>query len=195
MAVKNFRLVMSGIDVQPLLDQVAAHPTLWNADDAWTRAKGHDCVLYAMNDIILRYMDPTPSHLPKRYNREAFTLLHAAQRIVLDLMRAVPGDALGKVIISRMVPGEVIKPHIDLMPLINPHVPSLGRIPPSYQRYQIPLHVKPGAVFQCGDEKLYMEPGTAWWFDNQIIHSVANDSNEDRISMLCDIRPFETGTI
>lgn len=193
--MKNFRRVMAGIDVTSLLDQVAAHPTLWNADDAWTRAKGTDCVLYAVNDIVLRYMDPTPPHLPKHYNRKAFALLHAAQKIVLDLMRAIPGDALGKVIISRMAPGEVIKPHIDMMPLINPHMPSLGRIPASYQRYQIPLYVKPGVVFLCGDEKLYMEPGTAWWFDNQITHSVTNGSNEDRISMLCDIRPFDIGTV
>jgi hypothetical protein len=63
-------------------------------------------------------------------------------------------------------------------------------VPVYYQRYQIPLSIKPGVVFHCGDEYLSMQPGDAWWFNNQLEHSVTNDSTEDRISMLTDIRPF-----
>jgi aspartyl/asparaginyl beta-hydroxylase (cupin superfamily) len=86
------------------------------------------------------------------------------------------------VIITRLAPGETIDWHIDQMP---------PGIPPYFERYQIPLHVPPKVRFVVGDEALYMEPGTAWWFDNQTMHAVFNDSDEDRISMLTDIRPFK----
>jgi hypothetical protein len=39
-------------------------------------------------------------------------------------------------------------------------------------------------------EELYMEPETAWWFDNQRMPAVFNDSDTDRISMFADTRPF-----
>ena len=52
------------------------------------------------------------------------------------------------------------------------------------------LAAAPGVTFHCGDEHLYMEPGCAYWFDNQVMHSVANESGKDLISMLTDIRPF-----
>lgn len=80
-----------------------------------------------------------------------------------------------------MRPGEVIEPHIDYLP---PGYPLI------YKRYQIPLLAKPGVRFICGDEELYMKPGYIYWFDNQVTHSVHNNSDEDRISMRVDLRPF-----
>lgn len=96
-------------------------------------------------------------------------------------MHAIPGKILGKVVITRLHPGQQIAPHIDKMP---------DGMAPYYQRYQVPLQAAPGVWFRCGDEELQMQPGEAWWFDNQLEHSVVNDSAEDRISLLTDIRPF-----
>lgn len=178
--MRNFCQVLSGIDPVPLLRQVEENPQLWNSDPVWRQTKVNTA-LYAVNNIILRTIGKTPIGQHQRWDRDAFSILSEAQPIVLDVLRAIPGEHLGTVVISRMVPGEVIAPHIDQMP---------PGIPRYYQRYQIPLSVNPGVTFACGDEELFMEPGNAYWFDNSILHSVTNGSDADRISMRVDIRPF-----
>jgi Aspartyl/Asparaginyl beta-hydroxylase len=173
--LNNFREILSGIDVCPLLDQLQGHPDLWNTDDSWTRHKPLSAVIQGIDDIVLRF-NKSPD-----WNKPAFKTLNAAQLIIFDVMRAIPAEHLGKVIITRLPPGKSIEPHIDHMP------PGIA---PYYQRYQIPLSVNLGVVFKCGDEELYMKPGSCYWFNNQITHSVVNNSDQDRISMLTDIRPF-----
>ena len=193
--MKNFRKVLSGIDVQSLLRQLQDHPDLWGKDTEWTRKKGARAeAIYNEENIVLRYLT-LGMGLDRRlflfeegrdrdnWTRPAFHVLTAAQPIVFDLMRAVPGEHLGHVIITRLPPGGKITPHIDRWPTV-----VAG--PPYWQRHQIPLSAAPGVTFHCGGEHLYMEPGCAYWFDNQVLHSITNESGEDRISMLVDIRPF-----
>jgi hypothetical protein len=189
--LNNFQLVMSGINPTPLLEQIESHPELWNYDDSWVRKKPGSPI-YKEDNIVLRYvtlgLDGPRLFLYEEdkardvWTRPAFGILTAAHAIMFDLMRAIPGEHLGHVIITRLRPGEIIAPHIDKW-----H-PAAG--PVYWQRYQIPLAVSPGVSFQCGDEELYMQPGHAYWFNNQITHSVTNASTDDRISMLANIRPF-----
>jgi len=176
-AIERFRQISTNINVQGLLDQIEQHPELWDIDESWTAGKP---LLYATSNIVLRY---NRSSMPGIFdwNREAFNILSAAQPIVFDLMRAIPGEHLGKVMISRLRPGEKIDWHVDQMP------PGM---PPYYQRYQVPLQVASGVRFVVEDEDRYLAPGTAWWFNNQCLHAVFNESPIDRLSMFTDIRPF-----
>jgi hypothetical protein len=185
-AVSNFRKILSGIDVHPLLQQIAANPDLWNYDDSWTRFKPGSVAIYDTDSIVLRYNHPTPRGEAQNWDKPAFGILSCAQKIIFDFMRALPGEHLGKIVITRMQPGEEIREHIDAMP---------QGWPVYYQRYQIPLSVLPGVVFRCGGEDLYMQPGSAYWFNNQLLHSVVNNSKDPRISMLADIRPFALGPL
>ena len=178
-ACLTFRQLLSGIDVQPLLGQIAEHPELWGNDDIWTRGKPTSA-LEGVDNIVLRYNRSSQPNLHD-WNRPAFNILSEAIPIIFDLMRAIPGEELGRVIISRLPSGGIIPEHID-------H--AAPGYPVYWHRYQIPLSVFPGVEFHCGDEELYMEPGNAYWFNNQIMHSVINNSDEVRISMLADIRPF-----
>lgn len=175
--MSHFRQLISGMNVTLLLEQLSQNPLVWNADDSWTAGKP---LLYATDNIVLRYNKSSVPGL-NDWDRPVFNILNAAVPIVLDVMRAIPGEHLGKVMISRLKPGEKIDWHIDKMP---------PGIPPYFQRYQIPLSVAPGVRFAVEDEEVYMEPGTAWWFDNQRMHAVFNDSDQDRISMFIDARPF-----
>jgi aspartyl/asparaginyl beta-hydroxylase (cupin superfamily) len=62
--------------------------------------------------------------------------------------------------------------------------------PRIYERYQIPLAGHPTTEFVVGDERKYLEPGNAYWFESRHVHSMENNSAEDRISILVDIKPF-----
>ncbi len=173
--MRNFCCVMAGgIDYAALLTQLTEQPDLWKPDPYWLQHK-QGSVLYAQDNIVLRYIK-APG-----YTRPAMLALPAAQDIVRSLLWVTRGALLGNVVISRLGPRQEIVPHIDTMP---------PGIPPLYQRHQVPLSVAPGCLFHCGDESVYMRPGQAWWFNNQVTHSVKNDSDADRISMFVDIAPL-----
>lgn len=173
--LNNFRKILDGINVAPILQQIEDHPEFWNIVDLRTGKPG--TVHYDVSDIIMRYPRPK-AH---QYNFPAFTVLSYARDVVFAIMTAVQGEYLGRVLISKLPPGATIPPHID-------HIP--GGIPLFFSRYQVPLLGEPGVEFHAGDEQLYMEPGYAYWFNNQITHSVMNNSASDRISMVIDLRPY-----
>jgi hypothetical protein len=182
----EIRRVLSGIDVAPLLVQVRAHPELWDIDDSWTRKSGwanpKQSAIYDVSNIVLRW-NRSPD-----WDKPAFDILSAARPIVEAIMELSGGDLLGKVLVTRLQPGQRIQPHVHISP------PGIPRV---YHTFQVPLHVLPGCVFGCGadprptgshEDEIYMEPGNAYWFENTMIHWVYNDSPDERISMLMDIR-------
>lgn len=182
--------VISGLDVGPLLAQVRAHPELWDTDDSWTRGKTMSAI-YDVSNIVLRWnKSPDPTKPGQGWDKPALGILSEARSIVDNVMRISEGILLGKVLITRLRPGQNINPHVHVSP------PGVPRI---YHTYQVPLSVAPGCVFGCDDEdprtsgrwaenQVRMVPGNVYWFENTVSHWVTNASNEDRISMLMDVR-------
>lgn len=196
--MRNFQQVAAGIDVLPLLHAIALQPQLWNANKTrtWHPQSAHRVV----DDILLRYNDYDAergddfvervcSEIPVM-NLPAFAALPQAAPIVFGLMARVMGEHLGRVFISRMAPGVCIPPHTDRIAPAEEAFPD--KMPPAvyYERYQVALKAAPGVVFRAGDETVFMEPGSIWWFDNCVEHEVLNHSQDDRISLVIDIRPF-----
>jgi len=64
-----------------------------------------------------------------------------------------------------------------------------------YDRYHIVLKSSPGTIFRCGDEQVYMAMGEVWWFNNLIEHEVLNNSIDDRIHLVVDIRTYKNDYI
>jgi aspartyl/asparaginyl beta-hydroxylase (cupin superfamily) len=98
--------------------------------------------------------------------------------LVLELMRLVDGIRLGRVIISRLAPGKSIPEHVDQ-----------GAPATYYRRYHLALQSEPGAVNHSADESVVYRMGELWWFDNASPHSVVNNSADDRIVLVMDVRP------
>lgn len=107
----------------------------------------------------------------------AYKLLTEARPLVMNLMARVGGERLGRVMINKIMPGGQIFPHAD-----SPEHCSY------YTRFHVVLWGQPGAVLKCADEQLDMRTGDCFWFDNSLEHSVVNNSGEERISMVIDIR-------
>lgn len=181
--MRNFQKIAMGVDFIPLLHSIQRQPELWNenklrtlykesphtqVDDIWLRFGDLD--LY--KDDALAFID---EHENINYN--GWYKLPLAQQIIFDLMRRVGGTRLGRVIITRLSPGKEITPHVDG-----------GTHAAYYERYHVMLQNGPGSVFHCGDEAVCMLPGDVYWFNNQLTHSVVNNGNDDRITMICDLR-------
>ncbi len=183
--MKYFNKIADGVDVLPLLHAAIRQRELWDAVSIRTRHPG--TAHSEVSDILLRFNDVSEYEKTKDAStitddREAipfpaWDLLPQARQIVFDLMRRVEGTRLGRVIITKLPPGKSITPHVD------------GGAPATYfDRYQIALQSLPGAMFNIGDEQVNFQSGQVWWIDNCVEHSVINNSADDRVVMIVDIR-------
>jgi hypothetical protein len=166
-------------NVQPLIAALARQPELWDQNPIRTTHQG--TVHADASDILLRYNDPN-SEVATIDNIDnvdfpAFALLPQARALVFDLMRLVEGNRLGRVFITKLPSTGRILPHKDE-----------GKSPEYYDRYHIILQNYLGSEFRTGDETVCMNGGDVYWFNNKIEHEVFNDSIDDRISLIVDIR-------
>lgn len=168
----NARRVLTGLDIAPLLEQIATVGVpLWNSDPSWIPPSAP----YAPDNIVLRH-DTRGLHF-SQWDRPARAILSAAKPIITALKVAVDCDILGKIGITRMRPGEVLSPHIDAT-----------QRPVLFERYQIPLAVQDGVSFIVGGQRIDMQPGEGWWFDKIVLHSVENFSSDSRLAMVVEMR-------
>lgn len=193
--MKNFFKIGEGlIDPWPLLHSLQVQPELWNQYPV--RTNFERSAHTAVDDILLRY---SPFNRGEDYDDKicteidvvdfpAWHKLPAAQNFAYGMMTKVLGVHLGRIIISRLLPGGEITEHTDRIYPAEAKFPN--KIPPAqyFERYHIVLKSQPGVVFKCGDEEIYMGTGEVWWFNNQLPHSVSNKSGSDRIHMILDIR-------
>lgn len=178
--MKHFLKIHEGIDVIPLLNALAVRPDLWNennlrtthpqsphgqTDDVW-------CMFNCIPDDPSEVVDDCEV-IPYR----AWDIL-PVKNLVMDLMRRVDGVRLGRVLISRLAPGCTIPEHVDQ-----------GAPATYYKRYHLALQSLPGALNRSGGEVVTYRPGEFWWFDNAAPHSVVNNSADDRIVVVMDVRP------
>lgn len=178
--MKHFLQIASGLDTLPTLNGLRTHAELWNAH---TLRTSHPQSAHSeVSDIWVFFNElkgdgqSVVNDLDVRPYR-AWSKLPSLRPIVFGLMRQVEGVRLGRVIITSMRPGARIAPHTD------------GGAPASYfTRYQVALQSLPGATFRCEDEIVQFATGSVWRVNNRVEHEVQNDSADDRIVMIVDIR-------
>lgn len=175
--MKHFLCIAGGIDVIPALRELALQPELW--DQNTLRTKHSNTAHGEVNDIWLWFNDTSADVVDaiQTHPFPAWQRLPSLRQMVLDLIRRVDGVQLGRVMVTRLRPGKAITPHVD------------GGAPATfYTRYQIALQSLPGAVFRCENEEVSFRSGEVWWVNNRVEHSVVNNSADDRIVCIVEIR-------
>lgn len=178
--MRHFTKIGEGIDVVPILNALAVRPDLWNENDLRTTFPGSphsEC-----DDIWLQFNDPTNPEsvindldvVPYRAWRE----IPGIASLVLDMMRRVDGMRLGRCMITRLPPGATIPEHTDQ-----------GAPATYFSRYHLALQSPPGAINYSGDEAVQYRMGELWQFDNRVPHKIVNNSADDRIVVVMDVRP------
>jgi hypothetical protein len=194
--LRNFLKIAEGQDTLPLLLALSAQPELWNKYKVRTTQEGPLSVHKSVDDIVLRYapytkgedfMDKICSTI-SCVDYPAWHKLPQAHPFIFGVMARVQGVHLGRVMISRVPPGGSIPPHSDRIGPAEELFPD--RVPPAlyYERYHVVLQSGAGVIFRADKEEVYMAAGEVWWFDNQTIHSVENNSASDRLHLVMDIR-------
>ena len=178
--MKNFLKLAFGIDVIPALRELAVNQHLWNENNLRTT---HPASSHTQVDDIWLWFNKIHDDPAKTiddiqvYPYPAWEKLRSLREMILNLIRRVDGVQLGRCIVTRMRPGSIIAPHVDE-----------GTPATFYTRYQIVLQSQPGALFTIGDETVNFCGGEAWWINNRERHGVVNNSAEDRIVCIVDIR-------
>ena len=186
--MKNFMRLSAGVDITPLLLAIKRRPGLWE-EDTYLRDYPQG-PFKQIESIMLRFpvksVVETEAELKNalsKYDQHenvdypAYKLLPEAKPLVMNLFGYAAGERLGRVMINKIAPGGVIFPHVDT-PVHTDY----------YSRFHIVLQSQPGVLFRAGNEQVYMATGEVWWFDNSQEHEVINNSADDRIHMIVDIR-------
>ena len=178
--MKNFQLISTNVNVTSLLNAVLRDPALWNVH---TLRTDHPNTAHSeVDDIWIRFNEVSDKleevvDDKEVINYPAFWALPQIRPLMFGLMSVVEGERLGRVLITRLAPGRKILPHVD------------GGAPATYyERFHIVLNSAPGCLFRAGEETVYMKTGEVWWFDNTKEHEVVNNSADDRIHVVIDIR-------
>lgn len=179
--MNNFQPVAS-IDPARLLNQLIRNPALWKAD---TYLRDYPQGPFGDTEtVFLRFPPASVTELERGTKdqhecvwMDGLVHLPAAREIIFGLMTKVEGERLGRVMINKLRPGGSVYPHADT-PVHADY----------WDRYHVVLQSGPGCNFRCGEEWIYMKTGSVWWFQNALEHEVNNNSDDDRIHMIIDIR-------
>lgn len=189
-AMRHFQKITTGLPVMPLLLAIKRRPELWQADTYLRNFPQGP--FEQIESIMLRFPPVTvyelqadaDKHLAdRRYDphecvdRPEYKLLHEARPLVMNLMHYVGGERLGRVMVNKICPGGRIYPHAD-----SPEHAEY------YTRFHIVLAAEPGCTIRCDDEEMQFRAGDCFWFNNALEHAVENNSADDRISMVVDVR-------
>ncbi len=179
--MKNF-LELFACNVQPLRMEIARQPQLWRED---TYLRDYPQGPFGDTEtIFLRFPPSSVTELERSTKdqhecvwMDGIIHLPAALPIIRDVMHQVGGERLGRCMINKLRPGGRVYPHAD--------TPAHADY---WDRYHVVLQTGPGCSFRCGDETVYMPPGRVWWFQNSLEHEVLNNSADDRIHLIIDVR-------
>lgn len=188
--MRNMHMIARGANVAPLVAELHRQPWLWN--QVTLRTAPEQSPHHGLDDIWLRYNDLAnydPEKGLAEFNKEhdavwypSASTLPAAKPLVFDLMRLVEGERLGFVLITRIPPGGICRPHIDR-----------GWHAEFYDKYAIQLESAPGQSFNFQGESLDAMPGDVYWFNNLEEHWVENPTGHDRMTMIVCIRTNRGG--
>lgn len=167
-------------DTRALLWALQAQPDLWDRFTA--RTENPKSPHHGLSDIWARYAPPEIAHVNAPHEAVWYPVadLLPVREIVDPLFKAVDGEQLGGVLITRIPPGAECKPHSD-------H----GWHARFYEKFAVQVASAPGQAFHFDGESLVTRPGDVFWFDNEHTHWVTNPTPYERITMIVCIKRKE----
>lgn len=179
--MKICSLNLPALDVSGVARALDANPQLW--DQHQMRTEDERSPHRETQDIWVRY-----NAIENYTTREEFNgphesvwypsadLLHV-KPYVMAIFQAISGTRLGGVLITRIPPGKQVYPHADL-----------GWHARYYEKFAMCIRSDERQSFNFDDESLVSAPGELFWFDNAHRHWVVNNSDQERITLICCVR-------
>lgn len=173
------------VDASALRDAVLAIPeATWEAENA--DKPNRFGALDRTRHIVFRFVDDLADWRAS-HDRPMWDAWRALLLPVMSQASRAYGYADGRyprVMLARMAPGGVIKPHRDANPAARwPH------------KIHVPLLTNPGVVFYVDGVGYRMPEGEAFEVNNLGVHAVENGGDSDRIHLIFELfDPTQTVT-
>lgn len=179
--MRNFYKAAEGVSFSSITNSLFRQPELWNQNTFRSTAEG--TAFNEVDDIWLRFApDPESLAIAEDDVRNVwYPAVHKLPEIKLHvsaLMQMVGAYDLHRLLVTRLKPGGQMGAHADTHGYATQ---------PGLVRYHLVLQGGPGSLFHCGDETVNMLTGEIWTFRADLLHSVVNNSKEDRIHLLVDM--------
>lgn len=195
-AMQDFNLVATGFDVKPYLEQLEANPDLWDKRDfrKVSRYDGQLSPHRESNDIWVRHQSydglgeydkpegAASVHIPSISEWYPESLkLPAAFDMAEKVASTLGAIQMGGHYIIRLGAGKKVYPHRDF----SWHSTY-------YNKYMVILKTQDGVKFGWERSGIMLpEAGDLWNFENDTVHWVINDSDEDMIIATFSVRTFD----
>jgi len=172
----NFKLIDT-FDPAPIAAELTKSQ-FWD----WLNLRRNDPTLQHTNvkDIVLRFQSVMYDSTYQTFFESLKCEDYFSQRYHPKTMNVVydffPIHLLGRVMVANLKPSGYIGYHIDE-----------GNYAKKHDRYHFVVTSNNQVSFTSGNESCHMKPGEIWWFNNQALHSVANEGTEDRIHIIVDV--------
>ena len=174
--MKYFKLIRSGIDVCPLLEEIRANEEAWLLD---TGRQDKIRVQRDTNTIFLRAAVPRPDLNINENQETRLTALSKSFPKALSFMTEFAEEMncqLSRATIVRLKPNSRVYRHIDE-----------GSYYFLRDRFHLVLQSPTGSILMSGGEQVRMQEGELWWFDNKQYHESCNESGDWRIHYIFDL--------
>lgn len=178
----HIKLLHTGIDPIPLLEQIAANPALLTEFTARQDTPGSPhketfCIFLRWcesQEVLAAFTDIPAIDYP------AYKILTEARPIVDKVLEVVGATELGRVIIPLLKPGCIIPRHTDE-----------GAYADHYERFHVCLQAQRGNTLSVvSQERMFdtfdAEPGELFWFDHKRDHWCVNPTPNFRIHLIVD---------
>ena len=157
--MRFFRLVRSGIDVSPLLDEIRTQDHAWLLN---TARQERIPVQRDTNTIVISAPVRRPDLHVNENQESCFTALSNAFPQAVAFMTTFAAEMnckLSRATIVRLKPKSQVFRHTDT-----------GAYYLIRDRYHLVLRSPDGSLMKSGDEEVRMQEGELWWFDNKQFH-------------------------
>ena len=177
----RFMRIAEGIDVAPILAELAAAPEMWLADTS--RQRKVRCQRDTRNIFLRVAKKPLPPGARNANDVHESRVARSAARFpralafcqrIADLQRG----RLGRATLVALQPRGWVRPHVDA-----------GAYYRVRDRFHLVLKSPGGSPLTAGGETVVMREGELWAFDNKARHDARNPSDEPRLHLIFDVLP------
>ena len=174
--MKNIRIIQTGVDVSGILNQLHQYPEDWGSQKNIENTKQQDPTKYTTTaDVLQLIMGGVETEDQYVGNTEICIQTPAYEKHTEIL------TYLGKYFkklrrcgFLALPVGQIVGTHIDE-----------GTYYLTKDRYHLSIQGK--YEYNVGDERIIIEPGTLFWFNNKLPHSAVNIGDNIRITFVFDV--------
>ncbi len=181
--LRNFELIHPRIGVGGIARELERNPLAWAIS---THRQVRVTAQRETESILLRCGEPSS---PDEAVEDAQAVVDGSAApyfpLTLAWLHATAdklGGELARVLFARLPPGGQVYRHID-------HGAYYAR----RNRYHLVIHSAGGSPMVCGRERVVMQEGELWRFDNKRPHEASNPSDTPRVHLIFDMLMKERG--